>query len=197
MAQPQLPKGFDFTDPDVYAARLPTEELRELRRAAPIWWNEQPSGVGGFTDGGYWVFSRHRDVREVSRRDDVFFRAGALVGSWRDRGDLAAFDGDVNGATQAAVADVDDGCAAQNYALASHLLVVPVVEPAEKLVAVISLAASGSSIRCSTFRARSGIRRRRWRCERGRSGWRFRCRSPPSSSPSRRPDRFSAARSRG
>jgi hypothetical protein len=52
MATPQLPKGFDFTDPDVYAARLPTEELRELRRAAPIWWNEQPSGVGGFTDAG-------------------------------------------------------------------------------------------------------------------------------------------------
>ncbi len=70
-------------------------------------------------------------------------------------------------------------------------------EPAEKLIAVISLGVSGSSIRCSTFRARLGIRRRRWRCERGRSGWRFRCRSPPSSSPCRRPDRFSAARSRG
>jgi cholest-4-en-3-one 26-monooxygenase len=36
MTAPQLPKGFDFTDPDVYATRLPTEELRELRRAAPI-----------------------------------------------------------------------------------------------------------------------------------------------------------------
>ena len=42
MTKPQLPQGFDFTDPDVYAARLPTEELRELRRAAPVWWNEQP-----------------------------------------------------------------------------------------------------------------------------------------------------------
>jgi cholest-4-en-3-one 26-monooxygenase len=75
MTAPQLPKGFDFTDPDLYAARLPTEELRELRRAAPIWWNEQPSGVGGFTDGGYWVVSKHRDVREVSRRNDVFSSA--------------------------------------------------------------------------------------------------------------------------
>ncbi len=75
MATPQLPKGFDFTDPDVYAARLPTEELRELRRAAPIWWNEQPSGVGGFTDGGYWLVSKHRDVREVSRRNDIFSSA--------------------------------------------------------------------------------------------------------------------------
>ena len=32
--------AFDFTDPDVYAARLPTEELRELREAAAVWWNE-------------------------------------------------------------------------------------------------------------------------------------------------------------
>jgi cholest-4-en-3-one 26-monooxygenase len=75
MTAPQLPKGFDFTDPDVYATRLPTEELRELRRAAPIWWNEQPNGVGGFTDGGYWVVSKHHDVREVSLRDDVFSSA--------------------------------------------------------------------------------------------------------------------------
>jgi cholest-4-en-3-one 26-monooxygenase len=69
------PHGFDFTDPDVYATRLPTEELRLLRQAAPVWWNEQPPGVGGFTDGGYWVVSRHRDVREVSRRSDVFSSA--------------------------------------------------------------------------------------------------------------------------
>ena len=33
MTKPQLPQGFDFTDPDVYAARLPTEELRQLRQA--------------------------------------------------------------------------------------------------------------------------------------------------------------------
>ena len=45
MAVPNLPPGFDFTDPDIYAQRLPTEELAELRRAAPIWWNEQPPDV--------------------------------------------------------------------------------------------------------------------------------------------------------
>ena len=75
MMKPQLPQGFDFTDPDLYAARLPTEELRELRRAAPVWWNAQPPGVGGFADGGYWVVSKHRDVRDVSRRSDVFSSA--------------------------------------------------------------------------------------------------------------------------
>ena len=72
MAAPNLPPGFDFTDPDIYAQRLPVEEFAELRRAAPIWWNEQPPDVGGFGDGGYWVVSKHRDVREVSLRSDVF-----------------------------------------------------------------------------------------------------------------------------
>jgi cholest-4-en-3-one 26-monooxygenase len=71
MAVPNLPPGFDFTDPDIYAQRLPTEELAELRRAAPIWWNEQPPDVGGFGDGGFWVVSKHRDVREVSLRKIV------------------------------------------------------------------------------------------------------------------------------
>src|ERR1700684_336379 len=75
MTKPQLPQGFDFTDPDLYAARLPAEELCELRHAAPVWWNEQADGVGGFADGGYWVVSKHRDVREVSRRNDVFSSA--------------------------------------------------------------------------------------------------------------------------
>ena len=72
MAAPDLPPGFDFTDPDIYADRLPTEEFAEVRRAAPIWWNPQPPDVGGFGDGGFWVVSKHRDVREVSLRSDVF-----------------------------------------------------------------------------------------------------------------------------
>jgi len=89
-AAPNLPPGFDFTDPDIYAVRLPTEEFAEVRRAAPIWWNEQPPDVGGFGDGGFWVVSKHHDVREVSLRSDVFsseaktviphFNAGADVG---------------------------------------------------------------------------------------------------------------------
>ena len=69
---PHLPAGFDFTDPDIYAERLPVEELAEMRKVAPIWWNEQPADVGGFGDGGYWVVTKHKDVKEVSRRSDVF-----------------------------------------------------------------------------------------------------------------------------
>ncbi|KZS60919.1 cytochrome P450 [Mycobacterium ostraviense] len=69
---PNLPPGFDFTDPDIYAERLPVAELAEMRRCAPIWWNEQPIGCGGFDDGGYWVVTKHKDVKEISRRSDVF-----------------------------------------------------------------------------------------------------------------------------
>ena len=72
MPTPTLPPGFDFTDPDLNRERLPVEELAELRRSAPIWWNEQPLGIGGFNDGGYWVVSKHKDVKEISKRSDVF-----------------------------------------------------------------------------------------------------------------------------
>ncbi|ORV91539.1 steroid C27-monooxygenase [Mycobacterium interjectum] len=72
MTCPHLPAGFDPTDPDIYAERLPVEELAELRRTAPIWWCDQPIGKGGFNDGGFWVVTKHKDVKEVSLRNDVF-----------------------------------------------------------------------------------------------------------------------------
>lgn len=79
MPAPMLPPGFDFTDPDIYAERLPVQELAELRRSAPIWWNAQAPDVGGFGDGGFWVVTKHRDVREVSRRSAVFSSAAKSV----------------------------------------------------------------------------------------------------------------------
>jgi cholest-4-en-3-one 26-monooxygenase len=88
IATPDLPPGFDFTDPDIYAHRLPVQELAELRRAAPVWWNEQPLDQGGFGDGGYWVVSKHRDIRDVSLRTDVFSSATkSIVPRYRE--DLA------------------------------------------------------------------------------------------------------------
>jgi cholest-4-en-3-one 26-monooxygenase len=83
---PNLPPGFDFTDPDIHAERLPVDELAELRRAAPLWWNAQPLDQGGFGDGGYWVVSRHKDVRDVSLRSDVFSSAkNCVVPRYRDQ----------------------------------------------------------------------------------------------------------------
>jgi cholest-4-en-3-one 26-monooxygenase len=71
MAQPRIASGFDLTDPDLYAARVPQEELAELRRAAPIWWNSQPSDMG-FNDDGFWAVTRHSDVVAISRDSETF-----------------------------------------------------------------------------------------------------------------------------
>ncbi len=71
-ARPNVPDGFDVTDPAMWEQRVPVEEFAELRRAAPIWWNPQSPEIGGFHDEGFWVVSRHADVKEVSRRSEVF-----------------------------------------------------------------------------------------------------------------------------
>lgn len=60
-----LPEGIDFVDPDLYSQRIPVEEFAALRRSAPVWWNAQPGG-SGFGDDGFWVISRHADVKAIS-----------------------------------------------------------------------------------------------------------------------------------
>ena|SRR6266487_1055819 len=77
MAEPRIPPGFDFTDPDLYANRVPAAELAELRRAAPVWWNAQQRGAAGFHDEGFWVVSKHADIVEISRSSEKF-------GSWEN-----------------------------------------------------------------------------------------------------------------
>ncbi|WP_007026344.1 cytochrome P450 [Saccharomonospora iraqiensis] len=75
MSSSLLPTGFDFTDPDLYAERLPLEELALLRRTAPVWWNPQPYNVAGFQDEGYWVVTRHEDVKTISKDAQTFSSA--------------------------------------------------------------------------------------------------------------------------
>lgn len=72
MVTPMIPAGFDFTDPDLYAKRLPLEEFAELRRTAPVWWNAQPRNIAGFGDDGFWVVTRLEDVKAVSRDSELF-----------------------------------------------------------------------------------------------------------------------------
>jgi cholest-4-en-3-one 26-monooxygenase len=43
-----------------------------MRRTAPVWWCEQPAGVSGFDDEGYWAVTRHADVRHVSTHPELF-----------------------------------------------------------------------------------------------------------------------------
>jgi cholest-4-en-3-one 26-monooxygenase len=90
MAEPQIEPGFDLTDPDLYAHRVPAEELAELRRSAPVGWNPQPSDMG-FNDAGFWALTRHRDVVAVSRDSETFssYENTAIIrfqsGSTRDQ----------------------------------------------------------------------------------------------------------------
>jgi cholest-4-en-3-one 26-monooxygenase len=72
VAAPDIPPGFDFTDPEIYTARVPAEELAALRRAAPVWWVTQRRGSAGFDDEGYWAVTRHADVMAVSKAPDVY-----------------------------------------------------------------------------------------------------------------------------
>jgi cholest-4-en-3-one 26-monooxygenase len=76
---PLLPPGFDFTDPDVLLQGIPVTEFAELRKTAPVWWNEQGESI--FDDGGYWVISRHEDVKSISKNGDVWStnRKGAVM----------------------------------------------------------------------------------------------------------------------
>ncbi|WP_165774021.1 cytochrome P450 [Mycolicibacterium sphagni] len=62
-----LPSGFDFTDPDLIKEGMPVAQFAQLRKTAPVWWNEQPLGSTVFDDGGYWVITKHRDIRDISR----------------------------------------------------------------------------------------------------------------------------------
>jgi len=77
MTGPRIPAGFDFTDPDLNAERVPAAELAEARRAAPVWWCAQRRGSSGFDDDGYWAVTRHADIVEISRNSDLF-------GSWEN-----------------------------------------------------------------------------------------------------------------
>lgn len=67
-----LGAGFDFTDPDVLLRGIPVTEFAQLRKTAPVWWNEQPPGATIFDDGGYWVISKHQHIKEISRNSEVW-----------------------------------------------------------------------------------------------------------------------------
>ncbi len=86
MPTPNIAEGFDPTDPDIYATHIPHAEFAELRKTAPVWWCPQPPTVGGFHDDGYWVVTRHEDVREVSRND--------VYSTWENTA-IVRFDDDI------------------------------------------------------------------------------------------------------
>ncbi|BBY26005.1 cytochrome P450 [Mycolicibacterium sediminis] len=77
--QNPLPPGYDFTDPDVLLQGIPVAEFAELRQTAPVWWNAQGQSI--FDDGGYWVVTKHEDVKSISKNGDLWStnRKGAVM----------------------------------------------------------------------------------------------------------------------
>lgn len=81
-------EGWDFTDPDLLEQGIPVKEFAELRKTAPVWWNPQlPGKGGGFNDGGYWVISKHQDIRDISKNADDW--------SANENGVIMRFDDDM------------------------------------------------------------------------------------------------------
>jgi cholest-4-en-3-one 26-monooxygenase len=72
--EPLITPDLDLTDPDLYASRMPHAEFAELRRAAPVRWNPQPTNLG-FNDAGFWAVTRHRDVVAISRDSETWSTA--------------------------------------------------------------------------------------------------------------------------
>lgn len=84
---PNLPPGFDFTDPDVYETRVPHQEFLELRQNAPVFWVDQvPEAHAGLPEG-YWAVSKHEDVQAVSKDSTNF--------STRENGAIIRFAADM------------------------------------------------------------------------------------------------------
>ena len=65
-------EGFDFTSPDLLEHGMPIAEFAELRRTAPVWWNAQPIGTSGFTDGGFWVITKHEHIKSISKDGELW-----------------------------------------------------------------------------------------------------------------------------
>ena len=65
-------EGFDFTSPEVLERGIPVEQFAELRRTSPVWWNHQPPEASIFGDDGYWVITKHEDIKQISRDGEVW-----------------------------------------------------------------------------------------------------------------------------
>lgn len=94
MAVPVRP-GTDFTDPDLIMSGLPLAEFAYLRKNAPMFWNPQTRESSSFDDGGFWLATRHEDVRAISGARDGW--------SSEQNTAIVTFDGDTVGPDERAV----------------------------------------------------------------------------------------------
>jgi cholest-4-en-3-one 26-monooxygenase len=46
--------------------------IRDIAAHCTVVWNPQTGGVSGYADDGYWVVTRHADVKDVSRNTTLY-----------------------------------------------------------------------------------------------------------------------------
>lgn len=76
----------DLTDPDLYAHGDPHAVWRHLRAQAPVYFHPQRSGPG------FWVITKHSDVRAVSRDARTFISSGGTSTMDLERAETASLD---------------------------------------------------------------------------------------------------------
>jgi cholest-4-en-3-one 26-monooxygenase len=62
--------GVDFTDPDLIQGGVPLPEFAWLRENRPMYWNPQTKENSSYEDGGFWLATRHEDVKAISSARD-------------------------------------------------------------------------------------------------------------------------------
>lgn len=80
------PDVIDLTDPDLYAHGDPHAVWRWLRANEPAYFHPQRTGPG------FWVITKHADVRTVSRDTKTFISSGGTSTMDLERGDTASLD---------------------------------------------------------------------------------------------------------
>ena len=85
MSKGELP---DVSHPDTFEKGFPHELFARLRRDAPVCWHE-----GDYEGGrGYWIISRYRTIKAISRRP-MLFSSAAGTSIEDSRGDFVSMIG--------------------------------------------------------------------------------------------------------
>jgi len=66
----------DLTRRELYRHGFPHEVFATLREQAPVWRHPETPGFAETGGEGFWVLSRHADVREANRDAELFLSAG-------------------------------------------------------------------------------------------------------------------------
>ena len=69
------PTAPNITEPSLYLEGIPHERFAEIRNTDGLMWHD-------YHDGGFWVVSRHADVKTVSKNGTVFSSAVGMTNLW-------------------------------------------------------------------------------------------------------------------